>query len=232
MTSKDVYLRQKTLSETHNHGLGGGEESGTGGKETKQRRQVGLRDGKDMRRVENRRQADDDESKEKLIQQRLRAVTCAVEILREDKGILIGVIEVGSYVKLTCAALARTLGLNGSITAVTCQVDQAWFSQMVAKGILKIFSGTVPYCVTQEARCTSSNLEASYSLHAIDMVKAEISEYNTSYEENVEGSEEIIVTHPSHIICYENTRFQLTQKGTIINTNVERTLRASEGYTG
>ena len=62
----------------------------TGGKETKQRRQAGLRDGKDMRRADNRRQADDDESKDKLIQQRIRAVTCAVEILREKKGMLIG----------------------------------------------------------------------------------------------------------------------------------------------
>ena len=53
-------LRQKDPRETHNSGLGGGEDSLTGGKETKQRRQVGLRDGKDMRRVENRRQADYD----------------------------------------------------------------------------------------------------------------------------------------------------------------------------
>ena len=63
-------------------------------------------------------------------------------------------------------------------------------------------------------------------------MKSGISEYNTSYEENVEGSEEIIVTHPSHIIFYDETRFQLTQKGTGTNTNVDRTLHASECGTG
>ena len=116
-------LRQKDLRETHNSGLGGGEDSLTGEKETKQRRQAGLRDGKDMRRADNRRQADDDESKDKLIQQRIRAVTCAVAFLREKKGMLIGVIEVGCYGKITCSALARALGFNGSVTAVTLKVE-------------------------------------------------------------------------------------------------------------
>ena len=62
-------------------------------------------------------------------------------------------------------------------------------------------------------------------------MKSSIAEYNTSYDETVEGSEEIIFTHPSHIICYNEAKFQLTQKGTRTNTNVERTLHASEGDT-
>ena len=103
---------------------------------------------------------------------------------------------------------------------------------MTAKGILKISSGTVTHEVMQEAWCTSSNLEASYSLHDSELVKSGISEYNTSYEENVEGSRENIFNHPSHLICYDNMRFQLTHKVTGTNTNVERTLRASEGDTG
>ena len=41
----------------------------------------------------------------------------------------------------------------------------------------------------------------------------------------------MIVTHPSHIICYNETRFQLTHQGNRTNTNIERTLRASEGDT-
>ena len=76
---------------------------------------------------------------------RRRAVACAIESFCEKLGILIGGIKVGRYSKITCAGLAKAFGLNGSITAVTRQVDQAWFSQMIAKGILKIFSGTVPH---------------------------------------------------------------------------------------
>ena len=63
-------------------------------------------------------------------------------------------------------------------------------------------------------------------------MKAGISEYNSSYDENVEVSEEIIVTHPSHLILYDETHFKLTQKGTGTNTNVDPTLHASEGGTG
>ena len=84
----------------------------------------------------------------------------------------------------------------------------------------------------QEAWCTSSNLEASYSLHFNELVNYGISKYNTSYDETVERSEEMIVTHPSHFICYHETRFQLTQKLTSTNTKIERTLHASEGDTG
>ena len=103
---------------------------------------------------------------------------------------------------------------------------------MIAKGILKISSGTVPHEMMQEAWCTSSNLEASYSLHVSELVNYGISKYNTSYEETVERSEEMIVTHPSNFICYHETRFQLTQKLTSTNTKIERTLHASEGDTG
>ena len=110
-------LRQKDLRETHNYSLGGGDYSGTGGKETKHKIQLGEGDGKDRRR------ADDDELKDELIQQRQRAVLCAVVIFREEKGMIIGGIKVGSYGKPTCAALYRALGLNGSLTAFTCQVE-------------------------------------------------------------------------------------------------------------
>ena len=81
------------------------------------------------------------------------------------------------------------------------------------------------------AWCTYSNLEASYRLHISDLVKSGIAEYNTSYEETVEGLEEIIVTHHLHLICYNKTRFQLNQKCDRTNTNIDRTLRASEGNT-
>ena len=76
---------------------------------------------------------------------------------------------------------------------------------MIAKGSLKISSGIVPHYLMREDWCTSSNLGASYSLHASDMVKARISEYNNSYYEAIEGSEEIIITHPSHLICCDET---------------------------
>ena len=59
-------------------------------------------------------------------------------------------------------------------------------------------------------------------------MKAVISEYNTSYDDNVKGPEEIIVNHPSYFICYYETRFQISHKGTKTNTNIEYTLRASE----
>ena len=77
---------------------------------------------------------------------------------------------------------------------------QSWLSRVIEKGILKSSSGTVTHDMTREAWCTSSNLEASYSLHASEMVKVGIAEYNNSYENNVGGSEEIIVTQPSHLI--------------------------------
>ena len=73
LISRRLSLGQKYLHETHNSGLGGLEDSGTGGKETKQRIQVGGVGGKDRR----------------------RAVACDVEILREEKGKLIGGIGVG-----------------------------------------------------------------------------------------------------------------------------------------
>ena len=56
---------------------------------------------------------------------------------------------------------------------------QSWLSQMIAKGIIKSSSETVPHGVMQEAWCTSSNLEASYILNASELVKAFIAEYNT-----------------------------------------------------
>ena len=62
---------------------------------------------------------------------------------------------------------------------------QAWLSQIISKGILKNSSGTIPYDVTREACCTSSKLEAYYILHGSDLVKAGISEYNTSYDNTV-----------------------------------------------
>ena len=54
---------------------------------------------------------------------RRRAVACAIESFCEKLGILIGGIKVGRYSKITCAGLAKAFGLNGSITAVTCKVD-------------------------------------------------------------------------------------------------------------
>ena len=81
---------------------------------------------------------------------------------------------------------------------------------MTAMGVLRSYSGTVPRDVTQEAWPTSSNLEVSYSLHVSDLIKAGIAEYNTSYDETVEGSEVIIITHSLHLICYDKMRFQIT----------------------
>ena len=66
---------------------------------------------------------------------------------------------------------------------------QAWLSQMIEKGIFKSSSGTVPHYVSREARCNSSNLEVSYSLHARELAKDGIAEYSTSYDETVEVSE-------------------------------------------
>ena len=75
-------------------------------------------------------------------------------------------------------------------------------------------------------------MEYSYSLNTSEMVKSGIDEYNTSYDETFEVSEKIIVTHPSHLICYNKTRFQITQKGTRTNTNDEHSICASEGDIG
>ena len=69
--------------------------------------------GKERRRAYNSRRVYDDELKAELIKQRQRAVVCTVEILLEEKGMPIGVIEVGRYGKLTCSALARALVLMG-----------------------------------------------------------------------------------------------------------------------
>ena len=62
-------------------------------------------------------------------------------------------------------------------------------------------------------------------------MKISIAEYNNSYDENVKGSEEIIVTHPLHLICYDKMRFKLTKEGTRTSTTVERNMRVSEGNT-
>ena len=59
---------------------------------------------------------------------------------------------------------------------------QSWLSQIIAKGILKISSQTVPHDVMWEAWCTSFNLEASYILYDSELVKSGIAEYNTSYD--------------------------------------------------
>ena len=82
-------------------GLGGGDESGTGRKDKKQRRLVGECGGKDRRQF----------------------VACAVLILREERGMLIGGIEVGRYSKITRAALAIAFGLNGSLKEFIRQVE-------------------------------------------------------------------------------------------------------------
>ena len=79
--------------------------------------------GKERRRAYNSRRVYD-ELKAELIQQRQRAVVCAVDIFLEEKGMPIGVIEVGRYGKLTCSALARALVFNGSLTELTCQVEK------------------------------------------------------------------------------------------------------------
>ena len=52
------------------------------------------------------------------------SVACAVAILREEKGVIIGGIKFGRYSKITCAASDRALGFNGGLTAVTCQVEK------------------------------------------------------------------------------------------------------------
>ena len=68
-------------------------------------------------------------------------------------------------------------------------VSEGWhqyqISRMIAKGIIKISSGTVTHDVTREDWCTSSNLEAFYSLHASEMSEYGNSKYNTSYDETV-----------------------------------------------
>ena len=55
---------------------------------------------------------------------RRQAVACAVVILREEKGMIIGGIKVGRYGKITRAALSIAFGLNGSIAKVTYQVEK------------------------------------------------------------------------------------------------------------
>ena len=131
-TSRRVYLIQKALRETQYYGLGGGNSSGTGGKKTKPRGRVGEGGGKDRRKacdVKDRRragnmiQADDDKLKAELIQQIKKSVACAVAILLEEEGVLIGGIKVGCYVNLTLDTLDIALGLNVSLTAVTYLVE-------------------------------------------------------------------------------------------------------------
>ena len=53
-----------------------------------------------------------------------RDVACAVTILCEEKEIIIGVTNVGRYIKLTRADLARQLGFNGSLIEFTRQVGK------------------------------------------------------------------------------------------------------------
>ena len=104
-TSGRVYLRQKALRETHNYGLCGGEDSGTGGtsgKETNQRRRVVEGGGKDRR----------------------QAFACVVKILYDDRRMLIGGIKVECYGKITRADLAREFILNGIIKEITHEVDK------------------------------------------------------------------------------------------------------------
>ena len=48
---------------------------------------------------------------------------CTIAVLREEKEILIGLIEYGRYIKLTHVDLDRASGLNGIIAEVTLQVD-------------------------------------------------------------------------------------------------------------
>ena len=43
--------------------------------------------------------------------------------MREEREMLIGLIEVEIYHKLARSALAREFGLNGSLTEFTCQVE-------------------------------------------------------------------------------------------------------------
>ena len=71
-TSRCFYFRQRSLRETRNSVSGGGEGSGTGGKEKKQRMRVDDGGEKDRR----------------------QAVSCAVAILREEIGMLIEVINI------------------------------------------------------------------------------------------------------------------------------------------
>ena len=52
------------------------------------------------------------------------AVTCAVVILCEEKGMIIGGTKVGRYGKITRDALSRAFGLNGSLTEFTCQMEK------------------------------------------------------------------------------------------------------------
>ena len=73
---------------------------------------------------------------------------------------------------------------------------QACISVMIEKGILKSSSGTVTHDVTQNAWCTSSNLEASYIIHANELVKTGIDEYNYSYTDTVEVSEKKLSLSP------------------------------------
>ena len=45
-------------------------------------------------------------------------------------------IDFGCYGKLTCYALSKSLGLNGSLTAVTCQVEKIrWNDDTIASTI-------------------------------------------------------------------------------------------------
>ena len=72
-TSRRLSLRQEALRETHNYCVGAGEDSCTGGKDTKHSIRVGEGSGKDMR----------------------QAIACAVAILCKEKGVIIRGIKVG-----------------------------------------------------------------------------------------------------------------------------------------
>ena len=116
MTSRHFSLIQKALCETHNYGLGRGEDSGAGGKEKKQRRRVGGGGGKDRR----------------------RAVTWTVAILREEEGVLIGGIEFGRYNRITHYSFDIAFSLNVSLTSVTRMVEKILGNDDILSATLEI----------------------------------------------------------------------------------------------
>ena len=69
---------------------------------------------------------------------RRRAVACAVVILREEKGMIIGGIKVGHYDNLTRDSLARAFVLNRSLTVVTRQMEKIWGNDDTLDAILAL----------------------------------------------------------------------------------------------
>ena len=72
-----------------------------------------------VKREKHRRQVGEGGGKDRRL-----AFTYAIAILREERGMLIGGIEVGRYGNLTRDALARAFGLNGSLTTFKCQMEK------------------------------------------------------------------------------------------------------------